>query len=427
MTPPPGARVGSPAPAPLVGAYATAALACWAAAAAALLAAAPDLAAGNLAAPRVLLAVHLVALGFLPLAVTGAALHVLPILLRNDASARRGWAALPLLALGPALAWGIAFDVAALVDVGATAVTAGFALVAYELTALALRAPRGRTLLASRVGVVLSVVHAAAALAVGAALAAHDWRPLWGVPHERAIAVHLHLAAIGWLTLLVLTVGRTLGPMLALAPSAPRRRVPVEELALTAGLWLLVAGLVLDLRALELAGALLAVAAVGAFAALMARVAATHRLDLPEGPLLHLLAGLFLLAQAAALAVALLLGLEASPRRLAAYVVALLLGWATGVTLGHLGKLLSLSLWTWWPPGPRPAQAALYPARLWLAEAALFATGVEAVVVGIVAGAETAVAAGALLLLLAAALAVTAAARSFGLGRPALAPRAFRP
>ena len=49
------------------------------------------------------------------------------------------------------------------------------------------------------------------------------------------------------------------------------------------------------------------------------------------------------------------------------------------MTLGHLGKLLSLSLWVWWPPGPRPKQEALYPRRIWLAEAAVFAAGVELV------------------------------------------------
>lgn len=398
-----------------------AALACWLAAAAALLAAAGELAAGGVTAPRLLLAVHLVALGFLPLAVTGGALHILPTLLRTDASRLRGVAALPLLCAGPALAVGIAHELDWLLWPAALAETAGFALIAWELSAMALRAPRGRMLLASRAGVLLSTLHAAAALGLGAALAAREWRPLWGIPHERVIAIHLHLAVVGWLTLLLVTVGRTLGPMLALAPAERPRRAPLEELLLTAGLWLLLVGLALDLHPLEVAGGLLALAAVARFAVMLARVAREQHLDAPEGPLIHLLAGLFFLAQAALLGLGMLLGLVVTPRRLVAYVVALLVGWAAGATLGHLGKLLSLSLWTWWPPGPRPKQAVLYPRRLWLVEAVLFAVGLEVVVDAVLAGSRNAVVVGGSLLGAAAVLAALAASYTLRAGLPALA------
>ena len=81
-----GARVGRPAPVALVASYFLAALIAWLAATIALVAAAPRLADAGIASPEVLLAVHLVGLGFLPLAVTGAVLHGLPTLLRHDAS-----------------------------------------------------------------------------------------------------------------------------------------------------------------------------------------------------------------------------------------------------------------------------------------------------------------------------------------------------
>jgi hypothetical protein len=79
-------------------------------------------------------------------------------------------------------------------------------------------------------------------------------------------------------------------------------------------------------------------------------------------------------------------------------VLFLLLGWAAGVTLGHLPKLLSLSIWVWWPPGPRPKQEALYPRRLAQLEAATFAAGVELAAIGVYAGSTTAARAGAALL-----------------------------
>lgn len=419
-----GRASGKPAPVSLIAGYFGAALACWLGAAVALAVAAGDLAAGRFAAPDALLAVHLVGLGFLPLAVAGGALHVLPTLLRNDPSRWRGPLALPLLCAGPLLAFGIAGDTGWLLWPAAAAETAGLVLIAWELFALSLRAPRGRVLLASRGGVALSTLHAGAALAVGATLAARGAQPLFGIQPDRLIAIHLHLAVLGWLTLLLLTVGRTLGPMLALAPAAPRRRAPVCELVLTAGLWLLIAGLAADLRSLELTGAVLVVAAVVRFAVLIARVGREHRLPLPEGPLLHFAGGLFFFGQAALLGVAMLLGLDVTPQRLAAYVVALLLGWTCGATLGHAGKLLSLSIWTWWPPGPRPRQAALYPGRLWLGEAAAFVAGVEIVLNGLLAGSRPVIEAGAAILAVSAVAACIGALLTLRAGLPAIELRA---
>src|SRR5581483_4221471 len=269
-------------------------------------------------------------------------------------SERRIAVALPLLAAGAWLtAPGIAYDAPAVLWPGAAMLACGLALVLVELGGLVLRAPRERTLVASRAGVALSLFHALAALTLGAIVFDHGDPPLLGAGHGRWLLVHLHLAAIGWLAVLILAVGRTLGPMLALAPSAPPRRLPLEELTLTLGLWLLAAGIAADATPLASAGGALIVAALGRFAALVVRVGRTRRIE-PEGPLLHLLAGALFLGQAAALGFALLAGAGSQARGLAAYVLLLLLGFAAGVTLGHVPKLLSLSIWVWWPPGPRP-------------------------------------------------------------------------
>ena len=102
-------------------------------------------------------------------------------------------------------------------------------------------------------------------------------------------------------------------------------------------------------------------------------------------------------------------GLVSVHTGLAAYVIFLLLGWAAGVTLGHLGKLLSLSLWVWWPPGPRPKQDSLYPRRVWLVEAAMFACGVEVLAGGALAASRDVAIVGAALLAGAALLGVSGA------------------
>jgi len=128
----------------------------------------------------------------------------------------------------------------------------------------------------------------------------------------------------------------------------------------------------------------------------MLRVARSRRGPF-EAPLAHLLIGGFFLAQAAGCGLAAAAG-AGGTRLVIGYVVLLLVGWAGGVVVGHLPKLLSLSLWVWWPPGPRPKQAELYQRRLGLLEAAFFAAGVEALALGIVIGTAPLARAGAFLL-----------------------------
>lgn len=386
--------VGGPIPLGLLAAYVAVALGAWLAASIVILLAAPDLAARAALAPRAVLATHLVALGVLPFAVTGASFHLLPVMLRNDV--RRPWLlwlALPLLAGGFLVGPGVAYAHERLLWAGVGLLAAGASIVLGELIGLVLRAPGDRTLVASRTGVGLVSVHVAAAFVLGAIVFDRGYAPLADVPHDRWLLVHLHLGVLGWLALLIVTVGRTLGPMLALAPTPPHRRLPVVELVLAAGLWTLLAGLTSATRAATAAGAAVILVALAAFARSMLGTARARRIQL-EAPLVHLLAGVGFLAQAAVLGFLTISGAVSSRELLPAYVIVLLLGWGGGVTLGHLGKLLSLSLWVWWPPGPRPKQAALYPRRLWLWEAAVFAVGVELVAVGSLSGSTVATYAG---------------------------------
>jgi hypothetical protein len=261
-------------------------------------------------------------------------------------------------------------------------------------------------LIASRLGVSLSCAHVVAALCLGALIFAHD-SPFGGLSHERWLLIHLHVALIGWIALLILTVGRSLVPMLAMAPGAPQRAWPLEEVALVAGLWLLLIGIGTRERALTVAGAVAVVLSIGRFGALIVRVARVRRGPL-EAPLLHVLVGGLFLAQAAGFGIAVAAGADGT-RLVSGYVVLLLAGWAGGVVVGHVGKLLSLSLWVWWPPGPRPKQAQLYARRLGLAEAGAFAVGVETLAVGVLAGNAPAAQTGAGILCMSAVLAAVGA------------------
>ena len=375
--------VGGPVSRSLLAAYFGAAGVTWFAAAVATVFAAGDLAAGRPLAATPVLAVHLLALGALPFAVSGASFHLLPVMLRNDLPSQRAlWLALPLLAGGVLVASGVGSGAQTRVWIGATALSMGLAIVLWEVGTLVARAPRGRMLITSRVGVGLSCLHVVTALILGAIIFDQD-RPFAGISYERWLLIHLHVALVGWIALLILTVGRNLAPMLALAPAAPTRRWPIHELILVAGLWLVVAGLASSSRVLTVAGACVTAMAVGRFATSVLRILRTRRGRL-ESPLAHLAVGVFFLLQAFGLGLA--ATIEPGRRRFAVgYVVLLLLGWAGGVVIGHATKLLSLSLWVWWPPGPRPKQAALYPRSLGLIEAVAFLVGVEALVGGILA------------------------------------------
>lgn len=223
-----GRAVGGPIALGLLGMFFGLALFGFAAASVVLLAAAPDLAARDALALRPVLAVHLLALGFLPFVVTGASFHLLPVMLRNDvAHPRRLLLALLLLLGGFLVAPGIAWAVPGLLWPGAVLLTAGLGTVLVELLGLVRNAPAGRMLVASRTGVTLSCLNVVIALVLGALVFSRGDDPVAGVSHDRWMLVHLHVAVLGWLAMLILTVGRTLGPMLAVAPTAPVRRWPL--------------------------------------------------------------------------------------------------------------------------------------------------------------------------------------------------------
>lgn len=388
--------VGGPVSRRLLAAYFGVAVVCWLAATMAAIIAADELARGQPLASAPVLAVHLVALGALPFAVSGASFHLLPVMLRNDLPSQRAlWLALPLLAGGLLIASGLGREAETIVWVGAAMVTCGLAIVLVEVLTLVVRAPRGRMLIVSRLGVAVSCAHVVVALYLGAIIFSQDV-PFASLSYGRWLLIHLHVALLGWIALLILTVGRNLGPMLAQAPAAPQRAWPLEELGLVAGLWLLLIGIGTRERAVTLTGGVAVIIAVGRFAGLMVRTARIRRGPL-EAPLAHLLVGGFFLAQAAVFGLAAAAGAD-STRTVSGYVVLLLVGWAGGVVLGHLGKLLSLSLWVWWPPGPRPKQAELYPRRLGLGEAGAFALGVESLALGIFIGSPALARTGAVIL-----------------------------
>lgn len=398
-------RVGAPA-------Y-LAALGGWLAAAALLLASAPDVARLSIGGVGPVAAAHAVGLVFFPFAVAAAVWQLLPVMLRNDPPRPwLRWVVLAFLTAGMPLTAGIAAGRGLLGAIAAAVLGTGLALLLVELALLIRGAPRERTLVVSRPAVALAAAHAAAAFALGAAVFADSGPEPLGIPYERVLLIHVSLATIGWLTVLIAAVGRTLVPMFGLAAAAPRRALPLAEIVLVTGLWLFVAGVAVSADALVAAGVAAMLAGLTAPARLFVRVARSGKIGAREGPVAHVAVGLAFLLQAALISLAAAAGAVSDRRAAVAAVLLLGIGWAVGVIVGHLGKLISLSGWGSWPPGPRPKQSALYPRRGWQLEVVLFAAGVEVLVLGVVAESGAVTRTGAGVLTVAAAVALGCAAET---------------
>lgn len=411
----PMAETGQPAPFRLGAPAYLVALGGWFAATVLLVASAPELTRLFVADNAIVGAAHAIGLVFFPFAVAAAVWQLLPVMLRNDPPRPRfRWLALALLVAGVPLGVAVASGRTWLAAVSAVFLAGGMLLLLFELASLILGAPRERTVVVSRPAVALAGAHAVAAFALGVvALADGGPEPL-GVPYERLLLVHLSLALIGWLTTMILAVGRTLVPMLGLAAAAPQRRAPLAELVLVMGLWVFVVGVAASIDALVGIGVIVMIAGLIAPSALFLRVVRTGKIGVREGPVAHVVLGLAFLAQAAGLALAAVTGIVPDRRAAVAGVLLLGVGWVVGVVIGHLGKLISLSGWGSWPPGPRPKQAALYPRRGWQVESVVFAAGVEVLALGVVTESPGVTRAGAASLVVAALIALGCAAETVG-------------
>jgi len=404
------AETGQPAPFRLGAPAYLVAFAGWLVAALLLLGSADELTGLSVSGSGPVGAAHAIGLVFFPFAVAGAVWQLLPVMLRNDpARPRLRWLVLPLLAAGVPLAIGVSTGRNVLAAFGSVLLAAGLALLLAELASLVRGAPSGRQLVVSRPAVALAGAHAAAAFVLGVVVLSDGGPEPLGIPYERLLLVHLSLALVGWLTVLIAAVGRTLVPMLGLSAAARPRRAPFAELTLVAGLWLFVGGVAGSSDALVVAGTVLMLAGLAAPARLFVRVAASGKIGMREGPVAHVALALVFLAQAAVLALGAAAGVFSDRRAAIAGVLFLGLGWAVGVIVGHAGKLISLSGWGSWPPGPRPKQAELYPRAGWQLESLLFALGVELLAGGVALDAEAVARVGGVLLVTAAVVALGSA------------------
>ncbi|WP_217914060.1 hypothetical protein [Miltoncostaea marina] len=388
------------------GLMALAALA-WLAGCAVLAAAAGELADGRWYTPRLLAASHLVGLGFLTVTIAGALLHLAPNMSSRPPWGGR-WPGLLIWLGAVALASGLGLGAGALEALGGLLLTAGVGGLLVAVAGL-WRGRRG-SWPEPLAGLVASALWLAGVLLLGLVMVADRRWDVWDVDRARLIGAHAVMATLGWAGGLIVAMATRMAPMMLIAPVRGVRAARAAIAGWHAGVALLVAGLVAGARPPALAGAALIVAAIGAFVVHVAGAARRGRRR-PPPAVQHLAAGLAALVAAAVLVLA-LPAWRAAP---AALLLALV-GFAAGVTAGHILVMVPTMCWVARFGGLRrgggtpPPVAHLAPAPLARAEGAAFAIGVALLASGTLAGSAGLARAGALALLVAAAGVVAAIA-----------------
>lgn len=380
----------------------------------ALVVCAPDLARGIGYGPVQLGAVHLLGLAFLSVAIVGALLQLVPVLLRQPLGSpmRSALAGAALVAGSWALAAGLWSGRTTLIASGGTLLVAGGALLLADLALALVRARRAGTLGVPGAGIAGAGLWFAVVLAVGALMAANRIHPFLEVDRTRLMAAHAAVAIVGWIGGTIVAVALRLAPMFALAHGYRRGPGVAALAAWHVSVVPIAVGLGWGMAWLAAAGGALLLCACGLAGWYVADVA-RHRRRRVEAPLVHLALGLASAAAAVVIMLGAWAGLWDPYRAVIPATLLALVGMGAGITSGHLFKVVPMLVWTGrfatlaGTPGA-PRLADLYPAPLAVAEQASFAAGLL-LLTGGAAGGSAALARAGAVLLVASALAVAAA------------------
>ncbi|HET7295158.1 MAG TPA: hypothetical protein VFM88_22260 [Vicinamibacteria bacterium] len=398
-----------------------------------LLAAWPQQLGGFFYHPRLIAVVHLVTLGWISSSILGALYLVCPLAFRTPLPESRA----DLLAF---VAWAVGVAGAAshfwVERYGGLAWAGGLALLAYAWPACrVLRAlPRAPVPLEARLPFGLALANFFLAGGLGVLLGINKHAPFLPFSQMGGVLGHLHLAAVGWATMMVMGAGYRVLPMVL--PSAmPRGRAALSSALLLQGGVLGLAG------ALALGGplvrpfAIVTLVGLGLFVSRLAfmlrhrRPPPTARLR-PDWSVLHLGQSFLCLLAAAGLGLYLAWtpDAEAALRAAMVYGVLGLVGFLSQIIVGVEARILPLAAWLQafarggyaeLPPSPH----RVLPHRTLGIAFLLWALGVPGLAAGLALdiAALTAVAAAGL------ALAVLASALATGRGLLALRPNAKSP
>lgn len=365
---------------------------------------APDLAGGAYLSPRVGGVTHLFTLGWLTTTIFGALSQLLPVALGTPLRSTRVadasfWTFMPGAGI---LAAGIASSSLPLLVGGVVMVATGILLAVGNLGATLVRA-RNRDVTWAAIALALGFL--ASTLVLGMVLVHNLHTGFVADARLRVLAIHLHVALVGWVLLMIVGVSHRLLPMFLLAHGSDTRWTGRALAALAAGVIALTVGIAGGGTLLEWPGALLLVGGVGCF---LRQVYGFHRARVRRklDPGMRFAAtALAFLGASALLGVAVLADGAAHPRLATAYIATGLLGGIVLYVVGFFYKIVPLLAWTAHFRGRMgkeavPTVAQLYSARLAHLQLGLMAGGVMLLVAGIAMGSAHAARGGGLFFLL---------------------------
>ena len=362
---------------------------------------APELAAGLYPSPHVAGVTHLFTLGWLTTTIFGALYQLLPVALGAPVrSVRLGHASFWTFAPGVALfAAGVAMSSTVLHHAGLAFLTTGI-LIAIGNVASTL--PRARTRDVTWAAVAIALAFLASTLVLGVVLLHNLHTGFLAAARLRVLAVHLHVALVGWALVMMVGVSHRLLPMFLLAHGADTRWTRRSLALLAPGVLALAAGLATETRGVAWTGAALLAGGVGCFvwqARSFHKVRVRRRIDI--GMTFAAVALGFLII-ASLVGLAQLAAGPSHPRLATAYVLVGLLGGIVLYVVGFFYKIVPMLAWTTRFRGRMgreavPTVAELYSARLARVQLVLMTFGTLAMTAGVGAGHGHCVRAGAAL------------------------------
>lgn len=300
--------------------------------------------AGHYYHPRLLAFTHIVALGWITLAIMGSSYQLILVVLGrplwSERLARGQLAALAAGIMGmvghfwigrwESMAWA-----AALVGAGALSHVVNVGL---TLRGLGTWTFTARALAVSLGGLAVTV-------AFGLTLALTHGRNVFPGGLLPAVHAHFHLALLGWIAPMLLGVSARVYPMFLLAPEPGKESAGIQLWTLGLGVPTVAAGLAFGRPVLAVLGAVLVATALAVHVASVARLARRRRRPTLDWGLRLALTGTACLVPAAALGVALALGVAAGPRAALAYAVLTLGGWVSLTIAGMMLKIVPFLVW----------------------------------------------------------------------------------
>ena len=371
----------------LAGAHFAAAMLYLIAGAAGLVWIAPELAIGAYASPHVAGVTHLFTLGWLTTTILGA-LHQFQQLtvaapLR---SSRLGQATFSTFAPGAGIfAWGVAGSSTMPQHAGIGLVAIGVGLAVVNIGS---SLPRARRRDATWAAVGLALSFLASTLILGVVLLHNVHTGFIAAARVRVLAIHLHVAIVGWALIMIVGVSHRLLPTFLFARGAHAPWTTRSLVALASGVLLLTVGLASELPVVTWAGVVAIEIGIACFLwQALSFYRARVRKQIDVGMRFAAVA-LAYLATAAVLGPVVLSRGVAHPRLATAYVAVGLLGGIVLYVAGFFYKIVPLLAWTLRYRGRAggeqlPALADLFSARVAHVQLVAMALGVALLAAGI--------------------------------------------